>query len=103
MGGFRASSLGAGAIILAFLLLLFHRYGTGLLFLVVGAGLLWYSRMEREAKERAAREREQAEGAPSGDTGAAPETPASESGAAAAGDGGSGPDHPLGESDERRE
>ena len=54
MGRFRSSSLGSGAIILAFLLLLLHRYGTGLLFLVVGAALLWYGRMQREARERAA-------------------------------------------------
>ncbi len=58
MGRFRASSLGSGAIILALLLLVLHRNGTGLLFLVVGGALLWYGRMQRETQERAARERE---------------------------------------------
>ncbi|MEJ2292621.1 MAG: hypothetical protein P8Y05_13035 [Deinococcales bacterium] len=82
MGRFRSSSLGSGAIILAFLLLLLHRYGTALLFLVIGAGLLWYGRMEREAKERAAREGQQVEETAPGESGPAPEP--------AAGDGGAG-------------
>jgi membrane protein implicated in regulation of membrane protease activity len=52
MGRFRASSLGSGAVILALLLLVLHRNGTGLLFLVVGGALLWYGRRQREAQER---------------------------------------------------
>ena len=51
MGRFRASSLGSGAVILALLLLVLHRNGTGLLFLVVGGALLWYGRRQREAQE----------------------------------------------------
>jgi len=58
MGRFRASSLGAGAVILALLLLVLHRNGTGLLFLVIGGALLWYGRIQRETQERAAREGE---------------------------------------------
>ena len=58
MGRFRASSLGSGAIILAVLLLILHRNGTGLLFLVVGGGLLWYGRNQRKAQESATQERE---------------------------------------------
>lgn len=54
MPRFRTSSLGAGAIILAVFLLILHRYGTSLLFLVVGVALLWYARLQREAQERAA-------------------------------------------------
>ena len=61
MGRFRASSLGSGAIILALLLLILHRNGTGLLFLVIGGALLWYGRSQREAQDRAAREGEGAD------------------------------------------
>jgi len=46
---FRASSWGAGAIILAILMLILHRFGTFMLFLVIGGGLLWYGRQQREA------------------------------------------------------
>lgn len=46
---FRPSSWGAAAIILALLLLILHRFGTFLLFFLVGAGLLWYGRRQREA------------------------------------------------------
>ncbi len=48
---FRASSWGAAAIILALILLVFHRFGSFLLFFVIGAGLLWYGRSRREAAE----------------------------------------------------
>jgi hypothetical protein len=65
MGRFRASSLGAGAVILALLLLILHRFGTFLLFLVIGIGLLWYGRIQRDAQESAAR-RGGEEGAGSG-------------------------------------
>ena len=65
MGRFRASSLGAGAVILALLLLILHRFGTFLLFLVIGVGLLWYGRIQRDAQESAAR-RGGDEGAESG-------------------------------------
>lgn len=46
---FRASSWGAAAIILALVLLILHRFGSFLVFLVIGAGLLWYGRQQREA------------------------------------------------------
>lgn len=73
MGRFRTSSWGSGAIILAFLLLLFHRYGDGLLFLVIGAALLWYGRRQREARERDASERGNGNDAPVTPTPTAPE------------------------------
>jgi uncharacterized protein (DUF58 family) len=69
MGRFRASSLGSGAIILALLLLILHRNGTGLLLLVIGGGLLWYGRVQREAQERSVQEREGAQPGPEGEVG----------------------------------
>ncbi len=67
MGRFRASSLGSGAIILAVLLLILHRNGTGLLFLVVGGGLLWYGRNQRQAQERSTQEGEGADAGAEGE------------------------------------
>ena len=90
MGRFRSSSLGSGAIILALLLLILHRYGTGLLFLVVGAALLWYGRMQREAGERAEKEAPGGEGAPPAQA---------EDGAGAAEDAGTGRDERGGPGD----
>jgi len=47
-GRVRLSSLGAGAIVLAFALLLGRRPAGFLVFLLVGIALLWYSRRQRE-------------------------------------------------------
>jgi membrane protein implicated in regulation of membrane protease activity len=47
-GRVRLSSLGAGAVLLAFVLLLGRRPGGFVAFLLVGIALLWYSRRRRE-------------------------------------------------------
>lgn len=47
-GRVRLSSLGAGAIVLAFVLLLGRRPGGFVVFLLVGIALLWYGRRQRE-------------------------------------------------------
>lgn len=47
-GRVRLSSLGAGAIVLAFVLLLGRRPGGFLVLLLVGIALLWFSRRQRD-------------------------------------------------------